>query len=505
MAIEHHRDGPWELPEGWVWARLGTLGHWSGGGTPSKSNEAFWTGGSIPWISPKDMKTDIVGDSEDRITEAAVANSSTKLVPAYSVLMVVRSGILSHTFPVATCDREVTLNQDMRALIPFDGIDARYACLVIRRLQRHILEECSKDGTTVASVEPSRLEKVWIPLAPAAEQRRIVTRIDELSIEISDGEASLARARDDLDTWRRALLKAAFTGKLTRDWRDRNDPKLSAVEYVAKLSLSLANNRRRRGPPDSSVDAVGRGNSDGLPDTWTQVEIGNVFEVATGATPKRDERRYYDGGKIPWVTSSVVNNPVVLEAAEFITNAAIEETNAKIFPPGTILVAMYGEGKTRGKATELGIAAATNQACAALLQPENETELRSYVKSWFEYNYLELRKQAAGGVQPNLNLEMIKRLRLPIPPREEMLEIVATLVANIDSFATTSYEMDQLHASTTGLRQSVLRAAFEGRLVDQDPSDEPADRLLARLGERADAPIPARSPAQRRRAALAVG
>jgi type I restriction enzyme S subunit len=144
---------------------------------------------------------------------------------------------------------------------------------------------------------------------------------------------------------------------------------------------------------------------------------------------------------------------------------------------------MYGEGKTRGKATELGIAAATNQACAALLQPEDDPQLRSYVKHWFEYNYLELRKQAAGGVQPNLNLEMIRRLRIPIPPREEMLEIVTALGGHFDSFAATTYELERLNHDVAGLKQSVLKAAFGGHLVEHDERDESAGGLLARLNQ----------------------
>ena len=191
MPIEFHRDGPWNLPEGWVWARLGQLGRWTGGGTPSKANAAFWANGTVPWVSPKDMKVDVIGDTEDFITPDAVANSATKLVAENSILMVVRSGILKHTFPVALSDREVTINQDMRALTPLDGIDARYLAFVLRRLQRHVLDECSKDGTTVASVEPALLEKVWVPIPPTAEQRRIVARIDELFTEINDGETTL--------------------------------------------------------------------------------------------------------------------------------------------------------------------------------------------------------------------------------------------------------------------------------------------------------------------------
>src|SRR5262245_60364129 len=113
VALAHpEAEGPWPLPEGWCWTTLGALGTWTGGGTPSKANPAFWTDGTVPWVSPKDMKVAIIGETEDRITEAAVEGSSTKYVPERSVLMVMRSGILKHSFPVAVTDRTVTLNQD---------------------------------------------------------------------------------------------------------------------------------------------------------------------------------------------------------------------------------------------------------------------------------------------------------------------------------------------------------------------------------------------------------
>lgn len=88
------------LPKGWVEARLDELGSWQGGGTPDKSNAAYWTGGSIPWVSPKDMKRFYISEAEDQITEAALAGSSANLVAANSVLLVTRSGILKHTLPV---------------------------------------------------------------------------------------------------------------------------------------------------------------------------------------------------------------------------------------------------------------------------------------------------------------------------------------------------------------------------------------------------------------------
>lgn len=118
------------MSNNWRVVPLRELGKWSGGGTPSKTNSSFWENGTIPWISPKDMKTDRILSAEDLITAVAVKQSATNLVPAGSVLMVTRSGILRHTFPVAVAEVPVILNQDLKALIP--GLDdlARTGILV---------------------------------------------------------------------------------------------------------------------------------------------------------------------------------------------------------------------------------------------------------------------------------------------------------------------------------------------------------------------------------------
>ncbi len=152
-SMERESDGPWELPEGWVWTPLGKLGTWMGGGTPSKANAAFWTNGSVPWVSPKDMKVAVIGETEDKITPDAVEGSSAKYVPAASVLMVMRSGILRHSFPVAVTDRVVTLNQDLRALTPYEGVSPDYVARYLALAAKRVLDDCSKDGTTVNSIE----------------------------------------------------------------------------------------------------------------------------------------------------------------------------------------------------------------------------------------------------------------------------------------------------------------------------------------------------------------
>jgi type I restriction enzyme, S subunit len=102
----------------WPMVPLGDVGRWFGGGTPSKANPKYWTGGTIPWVSPKDMKQPLIDDAQDHITEEAVGESSTNMVEIGSVLVVARSGILQHTLPVAITTRRVALNQDIKAVEP---------------------------------------------------------------------------------------------------------------------------------------------------------------------------------------------------------------------------------------------------------------------------------------------------------------------------------------------------------------------------------------------------
>jgi len=142
-----------ELPKGWRFTPLCEMGKWGGGGTPSKANDSFWTDGTIPWISSKDMKQDVLRDSELHITAEAIRGSSTRLVPRNSVAVVARSGILEHTLPVALVPFEATYNQDLKVVTPKPEVLPRFLMFAIRGSGQEILDTCRKAGTTVASIE----------------------------------------------------------------------------------------------------------------------------------------------------------------------------------------------------------------------------------------------------------------------------------------------------------------------------------------------------------------
>ena len=143
------------LPRGWAEAAVEELGEWRGGGTPSKARDSFWRNGTVPWVSPKDMKRNFIDDADDHITEHAVRDSATNLIPPQSVLVVTRSGILRHSLPIAINTREVAINQDLKALTPHDGVDAEFVAGQFRADARRFSPTAPRLGRrSTASTSP---------------------------------------------------------------------------------------------------------------------------------------------------------------------------------------------------------------------------------------------------------------------------------------------------------------------------------------------------------------
>lgn len=327
------------------------------------------------------------------------------------------------------------------------------------------------------------LETKRFPLAPLGEQHRIVEKIETLFAQLDKGEEALREVQKLLARYRQSVLKAAVTGQLTADWRAEN---AHCLEHGRDLLVRILQARRgawkgrKKYKEPVAPDAR---ELPALPEGWVWVSTEQLAFVETGATPRRGNLCYYDNGSVPWVTSTAVNEPIVIEPQDYITEAALKETNTKVFPAGTLIVALYGEGKTRGKIAELGIDAATNQACAALLISHLTTTVSALLKRFYEYNYEAIRLASSGGVQPNLNLGIVKSTLLPLPPESEAKEILDRLDIELHRLQVMKEYCETELARSTSLRQSILKDGFEGRLVSQDPADEPAGALLARIRE----------------------
>ena len=424
-----------ELPDDWARASLETLGQWGSGGTPKRTNPAYYDGGTIPWLVIGDLNDNVVTHSTTHITEMGLANSSTKLLPAETLLIAMYGSIGK----LGITGFECATNQAIAFCKPDnDVISLRYLFYALMNAKDELV--ALGQGGAQQNISQGILKVHEIPLAPVNEQKRIADKLDALLARVDTCRARLDRVPLILKRFRQSVLAAATSGKLTEEWRTEHD----------------------------------------VTDSWVTSDIQSVAKIGTGSTPLRSNQSFYAETGTPWVTSAATSKPVVLSAEEFVTDAAILAHRLKMFPVGTLLVAMYGEGKTRGQVSELGIEATINQACAAVVVDEKRAR-REFVKLSLQANYLEMRDLAEGGNQPNLNLSKIKEFPLRLPSRAEQTEIVRrveTLFAYADRLAA---RYSAARAQVEKLTPALLAKAFRGELVPQDPNDEPASALLQRI------------------------
>lgn len=313
-------------------------------------------------------------------------------------------------------------------------------------------------GTTRQRISRKNLAALRLSVPDVDEQLTTASFIDEIAKARSSAAAHLASTRRAIERFRQAILAAACVGRLTADWREKNPANDHAEGLVAEIDKVRRTRPGRRYKPTESFVVAD------VPPGWVWTTLGALVDVATGATPLRKRTDYY-GGSVPWVTSGAVNAHLITEPTELITDLALRETNAKVFPAGTLLVAMYGEGQTRGRVAELGIEAATNQAVAALLFDRHSEPLKPYLRVFLLENYERVRQLSFGGVQPNLSLGVVRDTRLMLPPIAEQAEIirrVGQLLAVADRLTS---RIDAASRRIDRSTQAVLGKAFRGELI----------------------------------------
>lgn len=466
-------DGPWELPDGWRWERLGDLGDWYGGGTPSKANPDFWTDGTVPWVSAKDMKSAFIDVTDDQITDAAVQGSSAKRIPAGSVLCVMRSGILRHSFPVAVTLREVTINQDLRALKPREDINPLFVAHFLKRTELDILNECSKDGTTVNSIDTGRLLDRPVPLPCRDMQDQIVARIDELFAEIDGGELALAVAGKGVETYGKALLKSVVTGELTADWRAENDQE----ETGESLFCRILADRRARWSADpknvrKSYSEVTPPDPLSLPSlpagwAWTTVEClttGDRGAVVIGPFGSDLKVSDYTDEGVPLVfVRHIRSQDFVGQRPQFVSPSKAKALKAHEAVAGDLLITKMGDPPGDVAIYPDHVPAIITADCIRW-RPHpllNNEFLAAWISSFWAQAWIA--KHTKGVAQQKITLENFKSMPVALPGPNEQSAIVAAVRSGF-AFAAEIGSLTDTSAATS-LRQSILAAAFRGDLV----------------------------------------
>lgn len=483
-----------KLPQGWVTASLAQCSTRITDGThlPPKFEDS-----GIPFVFVKHIvKGCLTFDDTRFISEQTWQTFQERCPIEIGDVLYTAVGSYGVAVPVATAQR-FSFQRHIAHIKPHSQIDNRFVTYFLNSpfglTQAHRVAR----GVAQKTVTLGDLKQFSVSLAPLNEQRRIVAKIDELFSDLDAGVAALERIKANLKRCRAAVLKAAVEGRLTETWRSkhpRTEPAAKLVERIlaerrqkweeeqlarfAAADMTPPKGWREKYIKPAALDTT---TLPELPQAWCWVSMEQLCEVGTGTTPSRSNSSFYDGGTIPWIMSTAVNRPFVDEASECVTDEALEETTLRLYPVGTLLVALYGEGKTRGMISELRIAATINQALGALVFQKSAELVRLYVKQFLTSNYTQLRRQAAGGMQPNLNLGIVKQIAIPLPPLDEQNHITALLGERLSQIEAGECATDHSLKRAARLRQAILKRAFEGKLVPQDATDEPADKLLERI------------------------
>lgn len=479
MAIQISGRAP--LPPSWTLLSLGGLGAWCGGGTPSKTEGAFWTEGTIPWVSPKDMKCESIHHTEDYITLDAVRQSSANLLPSGSVLLVVRSGILRHSLPVAVTDAPVSINQDIKALWPHAGVNPSFVAWALRRFEREILQSCSKNGTTVQSIEYQRLLRFEVPLAPLCEQKRIVAEIEKQLSRLDAATTALKRAQANLRRYRASVLKAACEGRLVSSGAN-GERDAGAPSGIASSDPQLGNRI-----VSADVDMAQR-QAHALPPGWVWNNLADILNepLANG----KSFPNATDGFPVLRLTALKGGR---LDLREYKRAACdISQVASLLVRPGDFLVA-----RGNGTLSLVGRGGLAEECQRPIAFPDTMIRVRTN-PSVCTPRYLALvwdspvlRQQVEKAAHTTAGIHKISQRQLaefvlPIPPMAQQLRIVEEVERRLSVVDMMTVATHTGITRADRLRQAILKRAFEGRLVPQDPDDEPASVLLDRIRRERD-------------------
>ena len=413
---------PFDIPESWKWVRLGSVGESNIGLTYRPSDKTDSNGTIV--LRSSNIQKDKMDYNDLVYVSCEVPNRA--MIAKGDILICARNGSRSLVGKSAIVDKDS---------MAFGAFMAKY-CSVCNPFVKVFLDSPAfrhqLDGVkteTINQITQNMIKMQICPLPPLAEQKRIVAKIEELLPYIDRYEKAWSKLEDFNKRFpgdmQKSVLQMAIQGKLVEQRPEEGTgEELYRQIQAEKQSFIKAGKIKKEKPlPEISEDEI----PFDIPESWMWVRIGSLFNVGTGMTPLKSEPKFYQNGTIPWVTSSLTADRYVTKSDNYITDYALNNTSLSVYKKHTLVIAMYGQGKTRGQIAELLIDATINQACAALENIVYNQNFIDYIYFYFKFNYEVLRKKAEGTSQPNLNLNKIKETIVPIPPLAEQKRIVQKL------------------------------------------------------------------------------
>jgi type I restriction enzyme S subunit len=467
------------LPQGWLWASIREISEYvnrgrapvytDAGGVPVINQRCVrWSG--IDWQHLKFTTPEAFAkiDPRQRLRDGDVLwNSTGTGTIGRAAVFIAEQG-----YPQITADTHVTIIRPQG----FEPELLRYWILT-DRVQRG-LDTLHVGSTNQVELSRASVLGLRIPVPPLAEQRRIINRIEELFGEIEAGEQELDRAREELATYRRAVLKAAVTGELTQDWRRQNRTGATASDLLLRVRDAVRSGRGRR----SVTAEIDRQGLPRVPEHWAWSTLGELCEIVGGITV--DAKRSGDLDEVPYLRVANVQRGK-LELSKIKTIKAPRERIEQLrLKPNDVLLNEGGDKDKVGRgwvwSGEIPVCIHQNHIFRARpLAPEIDGRfISTYANEVGRRYFFDQAKQTTN--LASLNMTKVSALPIPLPPPDELSQIADIISAVVSEADECERQIEQRRIEAGRLAQAILSAAFAGKLVPQDPADEPASALLER-------------------------
>lgn len=496
--IKHY----WDIPPTWKWTVVGELGDVVSGGTPSTKVSEYW-GGNVIWFAPSDLtgyKQKFITRGAKTLTQQGLAKSSAKLMPPGSVMFSSRAPIGY----VAIIKEPSATNQGFKSIVPYGELFNEYIYHYFQAT-KHIAEERAT-GTTFKELSGSAFKALPIPVAPVNEQRRIVQKIEVLFDEIDKGVESLRAAKSTLDLYRKSLLKSAFEGHLTADWRAQNPDKLEDPEALLarirkereqhhqaaheewKKAVSDWREQGEQGKKPirprqpTQPDPCNLSTQKEVPNGWFHLPFEALaWSIRNGISVKPDEI-----GPLKIFRISAVR-PMAFDLND---SRRITDPNGRMedyrLTYGDLVFTRYNGSRDYVGVSAMYRGDGTHVYPDKLIRCQiksdfiNPAYLEAATNSGESRAHIVKRIRTTAG-QSGISGSDIKTMPVPVCSLAEQAEIVRILNERLEAANRLESEFEAALAHAEALRQSILKNAFSGRLVPQDPNDEPATALLQRI------------------------
>ena len=469
------------IPESWVGVSIGSVSSVIGGGTPPSKEESCFAppGEGIPWITPADLsgyKKTVIRNGKRDLTEKGLRSCSAKKMPKGSVLFSSRAPVGY----VAIAGADLTTNQGFKSFVFPDGVDSRFAYYQLRYLKP--VAEAMATGTTFKELSGAAAAKLPFALAPLNEQRRIADKLDRVLARVDAANEHLSRVGSLLKQFRRDVLAYAFTGKLTESFR--NARRLTPPEDAVSALEEIPRPNRYKTRTDAVIagDYALSVNDAGMdaPSGWLWVPMVDIARMESGHTPSKSVSAYW-GGDIPWIgiADARTNHASTIDdTIQKTSKLGLANSAARLLPAGTVCVSRTA---SVGYVVKMGRPMATSQdfvnwVCTDVIDPD-------WLKWLFVAEGQALLRFGKGSTHTTVYFPEWLSLHVALPSIEEQREIVARVVCLLEYADGLEDRLLSMKAKCRDFVPALLSKAFRGELVSQDPNDEHASDLLARLAE----------------------